>query len=595
MPSPAPLRGARRCAPVLVALAAAAGCGDAVPTEPVPLALDAVDADAALAPRTFVGRDGRVTLALRVGNAGSRAVGPVHLEGGVLTAAGGPAPGLVVALAPGEIPTLNPGDVRDAEAVLSWSGPAPVGDFRLAITAEAGGAEAASLTFDLRVAPPPDPRVGSIEIVLPAEPVQGEGYPSPVVVRDTLGAVLDDAGPHLSFSPGVGAWHRDGVGFVALSPGPLTVVARAGEAADTVEVVVRPRGRRVRLNPVAETRFTRRHTSDLWVRGGAAWTGSWGTRDAGDGPRHGDMLYSWRLESGGVPLLVDSLRLDARTVNDIKVHPTRPLGVATHEGSNDGLNGVTLLDLGDPHRPSPIARYSHGLESGVHNAWLDGDHLYLVLDGRGSGLRILDISDPSAPYTVASVFEGGSFLHDVLVRDGLAFLSQWNDGLVILDVGHGVAGGSPTHPVEVSRIVLDGETHNAWYWPARSLVVVGEEDFATPGRISFVDVSDLRRPRRVGVWEVPGATPHNVWLDEEAEVLWAAWYGNGIQGLDVSGTVLGDVRGSGRELVSLRYAGGDGGCAVPATCTWSPQLHDGLLYLSDLNHGLVVLRPEELR
>ena len=33
--------------------------------------------------------------------------------------------------------------------------------------------------------------------------------------------------------------------------------------------------------------------------------------------------------------------------------------------------------------------------------------------------------------------------HDVYVRDGLAFLSHWDAGLIILDVGNGMAGGSP--------------------------------------------------------------------------------------------------------------------------------------------------------
>ena len=55
-------------------------------------------------------------------------------------------------------------------------------------------------------------------------------------------------------------------------------------------------------------------------------------------------------------------------------------------------------------------------------------------------------------------------------------------GLIILDVGNGVAGGSPTSPVEVGRVqTTGGQTHNAWYWPAGGYVFVGEEDFNAPG------------------------------------------------------------------------------------------------------------------
>ena len=62
-----------------------------------------------------------------------------------------------------------------------------------------------------------------------------------------------------------------------------------------------------------------------------------------------------------------------------------------------------------------------------------------------------------------------------------AFLSHWDAGLIILDVGNGIAGGSPASPVEVSRIkTVGGQTHNAWYWPAAGYVFVGEENFGRP-------------------------------------------------------------------------------------------------------------------
>jgi hypothetical protein len=103
----------------------------------------------------------------------------------------------------------------------------------------------------------------------------------------------------------------------------------------------------------------------------------------------------------------------------------------------------------------------------------------------------------------------------VYVRDGLAFLSHWNPGMVILDVGHGIAGGSPVNPVEVSRIPdLQGQTHNAWYWPEAGYVFVGEEDFSTPGIMQVVDVRNLREPRVAATYSVPGQPPHNFWLDE---------------------------------------------------------------------------------
>ncbi|HZD03961.1 MAG TPA: hypothetical protein VE173_03560, partial [Longimicrobiales bacterium] len=332
-----------------------------------------------------------------------------------------------------------------------------------------------------------------------------------------------------------------------------------------------------------------RYTSDLWVRGSYAYLGTWAIRDG----TPGNTLFTWSIADPSAPVLVDSLQVDARTVNDVKVHPTRPLAVLTHEHSLDARNGVTFLDLGDPAHPRPLSRFTQGLEPGVHNAWLDGDYAYVAVDGVGNGLRVLDISDPERPRPVAQWVADTSFLHDVYVRDGLAFLSHWDAGLVILDVGDGIAGGSPAHPAVVSTLAdLGGQTHNVWYWPDAGYAFVGEEDFGTPGRLHVVDMRDLRSPVEVATFGVPGDTPHNVWVDEDLGILYAAWYTQGIRALDVGGELLGDLSRQGREIAGLRYNGGTGRCADgTTTCAWAPQLHDGLLYVSDLDAGLVVLRP----
>ncbi len=132
------------------------------------------------------------------------------------------------------------------------------------------------------------------------------------------------------------------------------------------------------------------------------------------------------------------------------------------------------------------------------------------------------------------------------------------------------------------------------YWPEAGYVFVGEEDFSTPGVMHVIDVSDLRRPVEVATFQVSGETPHNFWLDEAAGVLYAAWYTRGVRAIDVSGELLGALDRQGREIAFSQYAG-VGSCAAPsgtATCTWAPQLHGGLIYLSDMNSGLWVLRRD---
>ena len=323
-------------------------------------------------------------------------------------------------------------------------------------------------------------------------------------------------------------------------------------------------------------------TSDLWVHGTVAYTG---TIDIGTGIP-GNTMWAWDVSNPATPVRSASVVVDARTVNDVKIRADGTLGLITHEGSNDGLNGVTLIDLSNPLQPSVISRTTTSLEAGVHNAWIEGDYAYLAVDGASasSGLRVLDISDPANPQVVASFYGGSSFLHDVYLRNGLAFLSHWDAGLIILDVGNGVAGSSPTNPVLVGRVqTVGGQTHNAWYWPAAGYVFVGEES-SRPGVVHVVDVSDLSNPEEVATFGVSGDTPHNFWLDEARGILYVAWYSRGLRAIDVGGELLGPLETQGREVGSIEYSG--------TTFSWAPQLHGGLVYVSDIISGLWILRPE---
>ncbi len=359
----------------------------------------------------------------------------------------------------------------------------------------------------------------------------------------------------------------------------------AGVASDSFDIQIVARGPSGSFSVVGRGQVTDRFTSDLWVHGDFAYTGTWNVRNGVPG----DRLFTWDVSTPSSPILTDSLILDAVTVNDVKIRADGAIGVSTHEGS--APNGITLFDLTDPAHPRAITRFTSELESGVHNVWIEGNFVYTAVDGP-VGLRIVDISNPSSPVIAARFYAGSSFLHDVYVRDGLAFLSHWNAGLIILDVGNGVAGGSPASPVEVSRIqTAGGQVHNAWYWPAAEYVFVGEEDFNTPGVMHVVDVGDLSNPTEVATFGVPGTTPHNFWVDEARGILYAAWYENGLRALDVSGELLGAIDLQGREITSIQYSPGSDCGGGSGTCTWAPQLHRGLVFLSDLNSGLWALQP----
>ena len=273
----------------------------------------------------------------------------------------------------------------------------------------------------------------------------------------------------------------------------------------------------------------------------------------------------------------------------------------TENGAQDGLY---LFSLADPANPAlvgyePVAT---GLHTGTF-AEIGGARYAFTAKNPGSAALLVWRVDPLAAdpiEPVASVPIPDDYgIHDTFVRDGLAFVSAWNTGLIIYDVGDGRSGGSPASPEEVSRIVTSAAgipggpaVHNAWWFhnpvtSERRYVFVGQEGpgivgSSSAGDIHVVDVSSLANPVEVASLHLPGAGVHNFWMDEPRQILYAAYYNGGVVALDVSGTLTGSL--ADRVMAQTRPAG-------IATYVWGVMLHQGSLYGSDMQSGLWQLTP----
>ncbi|MEN8145952.1 MAG: hypothetical protein ABFS14_13520, partial [Gemmatimonadota bacterium] len=321
---------------------------------------------------------------------------------------------------------------------------------------------------------------------------QGDVYDVTATAFDSSGAELPASVVSFEFLPAAAGLVTPEGKLVVYSEAAFQLIARAGNQSAGRQIQSEPRGVFVGeggFEIVGHGPEPDRFTSDLWLNGAFLYLGSWSCR--GPSPALalcGNRLTVWNILNPAVPFRADSLFVDAQTVNDVKVSADGLLGAISQEASSDSLNGLTLLDLSDPGHPVPITRYTAGLGAGVHNLWFEGSHLYVVGDG-DAGLHVLDVSDPTSPALVFEREPETSFLHDVWVRDNLAFLSHWDDGLIVLDVSGGFpAPLPPPEPpmrvaassglaarvgrsragsaAEVARIQTDGgQVHNVWYWP----------------------------------------------------------------------------------------------------------------------------------
>jgi hypothetical protein len=102
-----------------------------------------------------------------------------------------------------------------------------------------------------------------------------------------------------------------------------------------------------------------RYSSDLWLHGDWAFTGTWADR-----LERGDAVKIWRLESGGPSLAATLLIPEIGTVGDVEVsRDGRLLLVAAERGPNAGVH---VFDVETPNDPVQVAR--HVLVEGVHTA-----------------------------------------------------------------------------------------------------------------------------------------------------------------------------------------------------------------------------------
>jgi hypothetical protein len=410
--------------------------------------------------------------------------------------------------------------------------------------------------------------------------------PSPAWVVGGTGAQIEAEG-------------LDGV-FVADEPGAYRVGALIGSGtteSTVIRVTQRAGPEETVLIQLGRGANADHHSGDTWV-----FEGMDGRDYAYIGTYQYDWMRVWDVTDPTGPVLTDSLQLDARRINDVKIHPDNRVGILTREGASDRRNGIVILDLADPAHPSIISEYKETVTGGVHNVWIDGENdlVYACHNGT-SELHIIDISDPANPAEVGrwGIDRSSKTLHDVFLEDGYAYLSYWDDGLVILDVGAGTHGGTPTTPTFVSRIAYPaGNTHTAFRYGR--YVFVGDEIFPadwdsekpieTRGYIHVIDLDNIDEPVEVAKYEVPEAGAHNIWVDDDK--LYVGYYQAGLRVVDISGELRGDLYRQGRELAVLKTS--DEYSTVPNWgMTWGAQLHKGSIFTSDLNSGLWIARLQE--
>jgi hypothetical protein len=454
--------------------------------------------------------------------------------------------------------------------------------------------------------------VRSVALTPPSTSVRaGDVVHFAALAKDASGAELKHMAVRWAVS-GEGALIESDGGFVAARPGTYVVTATVGDQAASASVSVTPRNTERELVEVGRVRLKDIQVSEQWMFGNYLYISTiW------------DQLQVYDISDPQNPKLTETVKVDARTVNDVSLTPDGKIGVITREGASSRKNGIVFLDTTDLAHPKVLSEYTATVSGGVHSAYIDGHYVYLTDDATGS-LRVIDFADVKNPKeagrwevplrgvkanneATGDAFSAGRYLHDVQIKDGLAYLAYWRDGLVILDVGAGLKGGKPEKPVLVSQLRFN---HNELYgdgWLAgthevyryKNYVFVGDEVFPgqfdissreripARGVLHVVDVSDIHNPRKVAEYAVPEGGAHNVWVQDDVLVM--GYYGGGGRVLDVSGELRGDLYSQGREIARL-WTGDPQGYRPNVPFAWGARQFGEHIFFNDINSGIWIMK-----
>ena len=398
--------------------------------------------------------------------------------------------------------------------------------------------------------------------------------------------------------------------FAANAPGRFTLVAQSGTALSRTVIDVKPRDVRRKITVTGRGTINTTATSDLWP-----WTGKDGRDYCIVGTWGGDG-YAIIFDITDLNNIVktDSVKVDARTINDVTISPDGRYGVITREGASNRVNGVVILDLATPAHPKIASTFDKELTGGVHNAFATNDYLFAI--SGGEKYVIIDVKDIYAPKYVSEYKHPGARIHDLWVRDGIAYSAQGGAGTVIVDVGNGKWGGTIQKPKLINVFPINSG-HEIYPYVQKSTgktyLFIGDEEMNRAGRVwegtnyfaslgqsggiaqtsggyvHIVDATDPMNMKKVGRYHLEDYGAHDIIVEDD--ILYQAYYDGGVRVVDVSGELLGNLANQNREIAVFKSFDPKG-LTSNASFVMNAMPWKGRVLFTDFNSGLWAAKLE---
>ncbi len=291
------------------------------------------------------------------------------------------------------------------------------------------------------------------------------------------------------------------------------------------------------------------------------------------------------------PELVDGFAGGNTTIwRDMKTYGQWAYGVC-----DNCSEGLSIFRLGDSPATNGVQMVSQTTSffSRAHNIFVDEEHGRMYVLGsntQGGGVIILDIqTNPEVPTLLGATNLPGGYIHDMFVRNHIAYANSGPSGLYVYDMSNPnniqTLGTLTSYPQQ-------GYNHASWLSDDGEVLIMADEMHNRS--VKAVDVSDLTDIEVTSLFRsellAPAATgsiAHNPFVRDNYAVI--SYYHDGVQVFDISNpSNVQQVAWYDTFTGNTNYSGFDGCWGV------YPFLPSGNILGSDGAGGLFVLEPTSI-
>lgn len=207
-------------------------------------------------------------------------------------------------------------------------------------------------------------------------------------------------------------------------------------------------------------------------------------------------------------------------------------------GEDTEQSTLQIADLTQlPEGEITLAYDSNELFTRVHNIFIDTAQAMLYtcsakrVNDETIVLGLFSLQDPLQPVWVSEFPEGG-LVHDIYVRDGLAFINAANLGLMVVDFS------DPTNPIGLGALPDysawgQGYNHSGWLTEDGRYYVMADENYGVPMKLMDVsEPADLDIISTISSEIDENSIVHNQMI--KGDYLFTSYYHDGLQVFDIS-------------------------------------------------------------